>query len=185
MSSIIRNASLVLALQALAISAFAGTGGPTLPPTVPADVTKSSRNDNKIYAGINWNWGAREGATAVLGYRAAKVRSNDRVRGAKVELSYILSGAPMGLGEVRVKGLAGKRSLQGELGAGFSFQQQAFLLNAGVQAPYVNGGTDFLFGKGWQPYIGVNTLGRVKPARETLSCPAGYSLSGSDCTLDD
>ena len=185
MSSIIRNVSLLLASQALALSAFAGTGGPVVPPTVPADVTKNSRNDNKIYAGINWNWGAREGATAVIGYRAAKVRSNDRVRGAKIEVSYVLSGAPMGLGEVRVKALAGKRSVQGELGAGFSFQGQAALLNAGVQGPYVNGGTDYLFGKGWMPYVGVNTLGRVKGATETFSCPAGYDLSGSTCTLQE
>jgi len=185
MSSIIRTASLLLASQAVAISAFAGEGGPTLPPTVPADSTQNSRNDNKIYAGINWNWGAREGATAVVGYRAAKVRGNDRVRGAKVEMSVVLSGAPVGLGEIRVKALAGKRNVQGELGAGFSFQGQAFLLNAGVQGPYVNGGTDYLFGKGWQPYIGVNTLGRVKKASETFSCPAGYDLSGSTCTLQE
>ena len=168
---------------ALAAPAHAGKGGPVPPPTVAASVSKESRNDNKVYAGINWNFGARTGATAVLGYRGAKIRSNDRVRGFKVEASYILSGAPMGFGEFRVKGLAGSRSLQGELGAGYGFHGQAFLLNAGVQGPYVNAGTDYLFGPGWQPYIGVNTLGKPRHARETSSCPAGYTLSGSTCTL--
>ncbi len=167
----------------VAVPAQAGKGGPTQPPTVAASINKESRNDNKLYAGINWNFGARTGATAVLGYRAAKVRANDRVRGAKVEVSYVLSGAPMGLGELRVKGLAGSRSLQGELGAGYGFQGQAFLLTGGVQGPYVNAGADYLFGPGWQPYVGVNTLGKAKGARETSSCPAGYSLSGSTCTL--
>lgn len=168
---------------ALAAPAHAGKGGPTEPPTIAASVNNESRNDNKVYAGINWNFGARTGATAVIGYRAAKVRSNNRVRGAKFEVSYILSGAPMGLGEIRVKGLSGSRSLQGELGAGYGFHGQAFLLNMGVQGPYVNAGTDYLFGPGWQPYIGVNTLGKARHARETSSCPAGYSLSGSTCTL--
>ena len=172
----------VLALV-LAVPAQAGKGGPTPPPTVAASVSKESRNDNRVYAGINWNFGARTGATAVIGYRGAKVRSNDKVRGFKVEASYILSGAPMGLGEVRVKALAGGRSAQGELGAGYGFHGQAFLLNMGVQGPYVNAGADYLFGPGWQPYVGVNTLGRVRHARETLSCPAGYDRSGSTCTL--
>lgn len=169
----------------LVAPAHAGKGGPTQPPTVAASVSKESRNDNKVYAGINWNFGARTGATAVLGYRGAKVRSNDKVRGFKVEASYILSGAPTGLGEVRVKALAGGRSLQGELGAGYGFHGQAFLLNMGAQGPYVNVGTDYLFGPGWQPYVGINTLGRSRHARETLSCPAGYDRSGSTCTLID
>jgi len=184
MSRIIRIAAVLLAGPAIAFNAFAGKGGPTPPPTVAADVNKHSRNDNRVYAGINWNFGTRTGATAILGYRAAKVRSNDRVRGVKAEVSYVLSGAPMGFGEARIKALAGSRSVQGELGAGYAIQGQAFLLNAGVQGPYVNAGTDYLFDKGWQPYIGVNTLGRAKRASETRSCPAGYTLGGSSCTLD-
>jgi hypothetical protein len=54
-------------------------------------------------------------------------------------------------------------------------------LNAGVQGPYVNLGTDYLFGKGWQPYVGVNTLGRVRAPTESLSCPAGFNLQGTNC----
>jgi hypothetical protein len=169
----------------LAVPAYAGKGGPSQPPTIAASVSKQSRTDNKVYAGINWNFGARSGATAVIGYRGAKTRDNDKVRGFKVELGYILSGAPMGFGELRIKGLAGTRDVQGEFGAGYGFHGQAFLLTGGVQGPYVVAGTDYLFGPGWQPYIGVNTLGKAKKARETFSCPAGYSLSGSTCTLID
>lgn len=164
---------------ALALPAHAGKGGPTPTPTT----TKQGRTDNKVYVGINWNFGAREGATAVLGYRAAKTNDRDRVHGAKVELTYVLSGAPMGFGEVRVKALQGRRSAQGELGLGYSIQGEAFLLNGGVQGAYVNAGTDYVFGKGWMPSIGINTLGRLRGATETTTCPAGSTLIGITCSI--
>ena len=107
------------------------------------------------------------------------------VNGFKTELSYVLSGAPMGFGELRVKYLNGSRSVQGEAGAGYSFAHQAFLLNGGVQGPYINGGVDYLFDKGWLGSIGVNTLGRVRGPKETLTCPVGYTLDNTGlCQLD-
>jgi hypothetical protein len=57
--------SLVLASFALAAPAFAGNSG-SAPTTT---ITKSSRHDNKVFVGINWNFGVRTGATAVVGYR--------------------------------------------------------------------------------------------------------------------
>lgn len=77
------------------------------------------------------NWGVREGATAVIGYRWAKVKDNERVTGGLVDLTFALTGAPVGLGEVHVKALQGRRSVQGELGVGYGFQGEAFLLNGG------------------------------------------------------
>jgi len=178
MRKTIRTVALAIAASGMAMSAFAGKGGGT----IPADVSKKSRNDNTVYAGINWNWGAREGATGVIGFRKAKTKSNNNVQGGKIEATIILSGAPVGFGELKLKGLAGSRSTQGELGLGFG--HQGFLATGGVQVPYANAGTDYVFGKGWQPYVGVNTLGKTKRARETLSCPSGYTLNGSDCLED-
>lgn len=171
------GAAFALASLGLALPAFAGKGGPPTPPTI----SKQSRKDNKVFVGINWNWGVRNGATAVVGYRWARVKSNNHVSGALVDLTVVLSGAPVGLGEMHVKGLAGGRSVQGEFGAGYGFQGQAFLLNGGVRAPYANVGTDYLFGKGWQPYVGINTLQRVKAPTETASCPTGFDLTGGMC----
>ena len=175
-------AVVAVASVALALPAWAGVGG-TAPTTT---ITKQGRNDNKIFAGINWNWGVRNGATAVIGYRWAKIKDNERVHGALIDMTFALSGAAVGPGEIHLKALQGRRSVQGELGVGYGLQAGAFLLNGGVRAPYVNLGTDYLFGKGWQPYIGIDTLGRVKKPDEvsTTTCPAGSVLQNGTCVID-
>jgi len=173
--------SLVLASFALAAPAFAGNSG-SAPTTT---ITKSSRHDNKVFVGINWNFGVRTGATAVVGYRWAQVSTSDHVHGVLVDLTVPLTGAPVQLGEFHVKGLDGTRSVQGELGVGYGFQGEAFLVNGGVRVPYVNAGTDYLFGKGWQPYVGIDTLQRARPHTETTqtSCTPPAILSGGLCIL--
>jgi hypothetical protein len=174
-----------LAALALSLPAHAGKGGPQLPPTIDPTISKSGRNDNRLYVGINWNIGARTGATAVVGYRGAKVGSGSHVHGYKAEVSYVLSGAPMGFGEARIKYINGTRSMQVEPGAGWSFAHNAFLLNIGGQAPFIGANLDYLVDKGWLASIGVNSLNRVRGPRETAGCPAGYTLGGGTCTLDD
>ena len=177
--------SLLFAAIALAIAcpAHAGKGGPSPVTTI----TKQSRKDNKVFVGINWNFGVRTGATAVVGYRWANVNSNNRVHGALADLTFVLSGAPVGVGEFHVKALSGSRSVQGELGVGYGFQGEAFLVNGGVRVPYANVGTDYLFGKGWQPYVSVDTLKRVKAPQETTttSCPSGFTLVNGACAMND
>ncbi len=180
MSKFIHAILFASASLAMVLPAHAGKGGGTLPPTIE----KQGRHDKRIYAGINWNFGVRDGATAVLGYRAAKVKSNSHVDGYKVEATWVLSGAPMGFGEARVKYLNGRRSAQGEVGIGFSGAHQAFLINGGVQGPYANAGVDYLFDKGWLGSIGVNSLGKVKKPKETLTCPPGYFLDVDTCFID-
>jgi len=180
MKKIVRT-SLVLASHAIALTAYAGDGGEGMAPTT----AKKGRNDNSIYAGINWNFGVRNGATAVLGYRDARVKSNGNVDGWKVEATWVLSGAPMGFGELRAKYLKGERDVQGEVGLGFSAAHEAFLINGGVQGPYANGGVDYLFNKGWLASIGVNTLNKVKKPKEVLTCPPGFTLDVDTCIADD
>lgn len=173
---------LALAALGVAVPAHAGKGGPL---TVPTIVTKKDRKDNKAFIGVNWNWGAREGATLVLGYRFAKTKADDKVRGGLVDVTFALTGAPLGTpGEIHIKALGGKRSVQGEAGVGYGFQAGAFLVNAGVRAPFVTAGTDYLFGKGWQPYVGVHSLGKMRNAESTTSCPAGYDLEDGICVGD-
>ena len=181
MTKLLHGVLFILAAFAMTLPAHAGKGGGTVPPTIE----KSGRNDNTVYVGINWNFGVRDGATAVLGYRDAKVKANGNVEGWKIEGSFVLTGAPMGFGEVRAKYLRGERDVQGELGFGFSGAHGAAFLNAGVQGPYINGNLDYLFNKGLLLSIGANTLDKVKKPKETSTCPPGYSLSGDVCVLSD
>lgn len=173
------SATLALIALAIALPAEAGKGGPT-PVT---SISKKSRNDNKIFVGVNWNFGVRTGVSGVVGYRFAKVSSSDRVRGGLVDLTVPFTGSPIGLGEVHLKALSGTRSVQGELGIGYGFQGQAFLLNGAVRVPYATVGTDYLIGKGWQPYVGVHSLGRARSPGETstTSCPTGFDLVNGAC----
>jgi hypothetical protein len=180
MMKIFHGVLFLLAAFALALPAHAGKGGGTLPPTVE----KKGRNDNTVYVGINWNFGARDGATAVIGYRDARVKSNNDVDGWKVEGTIVLTGGAMGFGEFRAKWLKGERDVQGELGLGYSGAHQAFLLNGGVQGPYVNGNVDYLFSKGFLFSIGANTLDKVKKRKETLTCPSGFTLQDDTCFED-
>jgi hypothetical protein len=182
MKATVLAAFVAVASVSLAMPACAGSSG-TAPTTT---ITKQGRNDNKLFAGINWNWGVRNGATAVIGYRWAKIKDNERVHGALIDMTFALSGAAVGPGEIHLKALQGRRSVQGELGIGYGLQAGAFLLNAGVRGPYVNLGTDYLFGKGWQPYVGIDTLGRVKKPNEvsTTTCPPGFDLQNGACFID-
>lgn len=174
MNTILRSMMVLLASPLLALSAFAGTGGPA--PTTT--ITKKSRSDNQVFVGLNWNWGVRQGLTGVVGYRWARVSASDNVRGGLVDITIPFTGAPIGIGEIHVKGLAGSRSVQAEAGFGYGFQAGAFLVNAAVRVPYFTGGTDYLFGKGWQPYIGVHSMGRAKRAQEesTTTCPTDFEF---------
>jgi hypothetical protein len=178
MTQLFHGVLFMLAAFAMALPAHAGKGGGSVPPTIE----KKSRSDNTVYVGINWNFGVRNGATAVLGYRDAKVKANNDVDGWKVEATVVLSGmSNISFGEVRAKYLKGERDVQGELGAGFSGAHEAFLLNAGVQGPYVNGNADWMFGKGFLFSIGANTLDKVKRPKEVSTCPPGYFLEDGTC----
>lgn len=179
MKKIVSTATLGFVSLVIALPASAGVSGPA-PIT---SITKQSRKDNKIFVGINWNFGVREGVTGVVGYRFARVNANDRVRGGLIDFTVPFTGAPIQLGEMHIKALAGSRSVQGELGVGYGFQGEAFLLNGGVRVPYANVGTDYLLGKGWQPYFGIDTLGRARAHKETstTSCPTGFNLSNGAC----
>ncbi len=164
-----------------ALPAWAGTGGSPVPPVLSG----ATKNDDKAYVGIQWDMNVRNSATVVLGYRSAKVGSDDKVHGAAAEVTFALTGPLRGPGEIRIKGFDGKRKSQGELGVGYSLLHRAFLLNAGVQGNHVYGGVDYLFGPGFKPYVGVNTLGRHDAVSQTATCPNGYVLVGPSCELDD
>ena len=176
-SSFLRSMPWVVAVVVASSPAWAGTGGTTQPPTF----SKDSQRKNQAFAGIQWNFNVRNGATAVLGFRSVTVDSDNKVRGATTDITFPLTGAPFGVGEVHLKGVAGNRDGQGELGVGYSFAGAAFLLNAAYQGPYVYVGTDYLFGPGFMPYVGINTIGKYNTVPAVANCPAGFTLQGGVC----
>ena len=81
MTKLFHGVLFMLAAFAMALPAHAGKGGGTGRPRS----RRAAASDNTVYVGINWNFGVRDGATAVLGYRDAKVKANNNVDGWKVE----------------------------------------------------------------------------------------------------
>jgi len=78
--------------------------------------------------------------------------------------------------------LAGNRDVQAEGGLGIRFGNNFGdfkpLLAAGVQAPYVNGGLNFVYGTPMpELYAGVNTLAKTKAPRWVNTGDGGGSLS--------
>lgn len=162
----------------VSMASWAGGGGSPPIPTIPA-FAERDRNKNEAYVGIQWDMMARSGLTAVVGYRWAEVDSDNDVQGATTEFTYTLTGPKAGPGEFRIKALDGGRSTQGELGAGYSFSHDAFLLNGGVQGENWYGAVDYLLGPGFKPYFGVNTIDRYRKVQPEAICPSGWVL-GSD-----
>jgi hypothetical protein len=157
MTKLLHGVLFMLAAFAMALPAHAGKGGGTVPPTVE----RRAGNDNTVYVGINWNFGAADGATAVLGYRDAKVKTNSNVDGWKVEATFVLSGANMGFGELRAKYLRASATCRAS-SARLLRRAPGLPPERRCPGPYVNGNVDYLFSKGLLFSIGANTLDKLK-----------------------
>jgi hypothetical protein len=177
-----------MALGAVSIPAFACKGGPPPPPPTITLVEVGDRevSEDEFFVGINWQFGAASQAELVIGYRDVDVETNGDVSGAGVDMTFPLKDG-IHVGELRFKGIEGEDDLQGEFGLGWSFFHKGFLLTAAAQGPYVTLGADFVFGTGFEPYIGVNTISDYDPPDfeivEERSCPQPFTLSpdGQSC----
>lgn len=164
-----------------------GKGGYCTATPITTSGGASSRRDNKLFVGINWKFGGVKAPEFVLGYQSVKVESDKDVRGGRLEFTALLKDGfrPHAF---KLSAVDGKTSGQGLLGAGYAFGQ-GFLLNAGLQIPYVTGGLDYVVGGGLTPYAGLNTLGKQKVPSGSLggtTCPssAGFGdpvLDGGTC----
>jgi hypothetical protein len=127
--------------------------------------------------GVQWDFGDNR-PDFVAGVRRTQTNTTSHVIGSKVDVSFPLTFDDGFQPRVRVLGLAGNRTAQGEAGVGVALKKSkvAPLVAAGVQAPYVNVGANYVYGDGLKPYVGVNTLQRVAGPTVTggaLSCTTG------------
>lgn len=168
-------------------SALAGMVGPCgvsngtycAAPTVTGTQTAgdSNRDTTQAFAGINWAFGA--GPELVVGVRTLRVDQRHRAVGARMEATFPFSASTFAFDKLRLRLVGGHRKGMYELGGGYSFAGQGFLLSGALQGDYVTAGTDFTLNSfQWQPFIGINTLKRAKaPVMRqdgTLGCaPAG------------
>jgi len=179
-----------IALLGLAAGpALAGKGGPPPTPTFTTVVIGQDKvSDDEFFAGINWQFGTNSQAELVIGYRDVNVHSDGDVDGAGVDFTFPIKDG-LKFGEMRVKAIDGQDDWQGEFGLGWSFLHQGFLLTGGAQGNFFTMGTDYVFGTGWEPYIGANSIGDydVPPylTETTASCPSPYVVGndGESCVF--
>jgi hypothetical protein len=169
--------------------ALAGKGGPPPPPTFTTTVIgQDEDNQDEFFVGLNWQFGQQSQAELVAGYRSVKVHSDGDVNGAAIDMTFPIKDG-LHVGALRLKGIDGKDDWQGEYGFGWSFLNRGFLLTAGAQGNYITAGTDYVFGTGWQPYIGVNTIGSYDVpdylVETTASCPAPFVVSNDGLSCLD
>lgn len=188
MKPMIRIAGIAL-LGLAAGPALAGKGGPPPTPTFTTVVIGQDKvSDDEFFAGINWQFGTNSQAELVIGYRDVNVHSDGDVDGAGVDFTFPIKDG-LKFGEMRVKAIDGQDDWQGEFGLGWSFLHQGFLLTGGAQGNFFTMGTDYVFGTGWEPYIGANSIGDydVPPylTETTASCPSPYVLGndGESCVF--
>jgi len=162
------------------------------PDVVPGE---EYRYQTQFFAGLQWRLGETT-PTLDFGVRRSRTNDGDDTTGAKLDLALKIDSEFWKDPTLRLMALAGKRDAQGEFGLGLSGLDFKPLIAAGVQGPYVEGGANFIFGTGLQPYLTVSSL--AAPARTrgpVLTCPPGYklvrvlfpsehSIDGKECDLD-
>lgn len=136
--------------------------------TLTSSVINGKRRTESFFVGINWNFGSKT-PELVLGFRSLKTKANKKSSGTQLDLILGLQGG-LSFDRVRLAYVGGPRSGLAQLGLGYSYAQKTPLVMAGVQAPYVHAGVDYLFTGSFLPYVGVNSLGRPKLPNGTSAC---------------
>ena len=115
-----------------------------VPPTI------SGTNDTRAGIGLRYEFG--DNAVEVVGtVRQTYTDTNNTVTGGLGEIAFPFVSQRKRLPKLRVMGLYGSPSIQGEAGLGYDFANQQPLLGLGVQGPYVEGGVNVLLNQEFHP----------------------------------
>lgn len=145
----------------------------------PAGGGDSQHTENRVYAGISWTFGGKQGLVPqlVLGARSLRVKSSDAVSGGDLNVRLnVFHG--FSIDSLRLGYVGGNRDVQGNIGGGYSFADSKLLGTAAIQANYSRVGTDYVFGSGEiRPYAEINSLQKPKNVGGgAVGCPSGYTL---------
>ncbi|MDE3122339.1 MAG: hypothetical protein KGK00_11240 [Paracoccaceae bacterium] len=118
-----------------------------------------AQSSTKALLGIDLTFGQQTKPELFAGLAQANVGSSGSVNGAKalVFFDFANSLAPNKFKVVAT--VAGRRSWQPEIGAGYNFEQGSGMFSAGLNTNHLTGGVEFSPRAGLAPYIGVQTLG--------------------------
>jgi len=115
----------------------------------------------KGFIGLNWTFGASNGAELVLGVahgQAAFLPGCSSVSGAKAEVRIGLQDG-VGLRSARVSGFSGGRDFQAEGGVGYDFTQGDVFFTAGANGDNFAVGGSYGLNGGLGGYAGVHSIG--------------------------
>lgn len=99
----------------------------------------AAQSDNHVYVGLGWTVKNGWVPAAIVGARSVDVDGIGDVTGVDLSLSYHLAD---GFDRFLLKGVRGEIDWQAELGGGYDFQQEIFLLAGGVQGRLINFSAD-------------------------------------------
>jgi hypothetical protein len=174
-------ASLAVLAVTASVPSFAGIGpcGVTCSlPTLTGGTVEGDKRETRIFGGVNWVFGS--GPELVVGVRSVRTDADKATSGARFEATFPFSASSISFDKLRLRVVNGQRSSLAELGMGYTFQKKDWLVSGAWQGNHVVLGADFtLTGKQWQPWVGVNTLGRPhlpQSSGGTLSCANGWQL---------
>jgi len=146
-------------------------------PHTDAILTPASQgtlNDNKLYAGINWQIGLKASFEAILGFRSTHTSSSGNITGGDLNIGIPINKENFSDFKIKAEYVNGNTTGQGNVGVGYIFGRDKFLGTIGYNLPYVKIGTDYVFKDGFEPYLQVNTLDKYKKpgsSPSTYSCP--------------
>lgn len=131
---------------------------------------------HRIYAGLAWKLSNHQNfwPTAALGIRALRTYANNAVNGFDLSVSANIRHT-LKLDNTRLVYVSGgSRLVQSNVGLGYSFQKNAFLGTAAIQATHARFGIDYFLNQNiFSSYVEGNTLTKNAPA---LHCDSGALL---------
>jgi hypothetical protein len=154
-------------------------------PAIETPGAEGTLNDNKLYAGIRWQFGVKASFNAILGLKSTHTSSGGNVTGGDLNVGIPIDKEHFRDVKLKAEYVNGNTTGQGNLGVGYIFGRDKFLGTIGYSLPYVKLGTDYIIKDGFEPYLQINTLDKYnKPSSSasTYSCPPNYTASLSSLT---